>query len=166
FIFDKSGNLFATVRLEGTGALICSADGTCLYNWKKVRLKTKFDSALLFEHDDDIYLVSRRSLDGDIDKLKNRTTETKRRARNLIRYSITRKVTALYKLNKKDLSVTLVTDFPSTGDNAIPGISKLDNDNYVLMNYSSDIHGKKKNWIRGQLGKTYIYWTTLHFGAK
>ena len=166
FIFDKSGNLFATVRLEGTGALICSADGTCLYNWKKVRLKTKFDSALLFEHDDDIYLVSRRSLDGDIDKLKNRTNETKRRARNLIRYSITRKVTALYKLNKKDLSVSLITDFPSTGDTAFPGISKLDNDNYVLMNYSSDIHGKKKNWIRGQLGKTYIYWTKLHFGAK
>ena len=164
FIFDKSGNLFATVRLEGTGALICSADGTCLYNWKKIRLKTKFDSALLFEHNDDIYLISRRSLDGDIDKLKNRTNETKRRARNLIRYSITRKVTALYKLDKKDLSVTHITDFPSTGDNAFPGISKIDDDNYVLMNYSSDIHGKKKNWIRGQLGKTYLYWTRLHFG--
>jgi hypothetical protein len=163
FIFDKSGNLFATVRLEGTGALICSADGTCLYNWKKIRLKTKFDSALLFEHNDDIYLISRRSLDGDIDKLKNRTNETKRRARNLIRYSITRKVTALYKLDKKSLAVTLITDFPSTGDNAFPGISKIDDDNYVLMNYSSDIHGKKKNWIRGQLGKTYIYWTKLHF---
>lgn len=165
FIFDKSGNLFATVRLEGTGALICSADGNCLYNWKKVRLKTKFDSALFFEHKDDIYLVSRRSLDGDIDKLKNRTNETKRRARNLIRYSITRKVTALYKLNKKDLSVTLVTDFPSTGDNAFPGISKIDDDNYVLMNYSSNIHGKKKSWISGQLGKTYLYWTRLHFEA-
>jgi hypothetical protein len=166
FIFDKSGNLFATVRLEGTGALICSADGTCLYNWKKVRLKTKFDSALLFEHGDDIYLISRRSLDGDIDKLKNRTNETKRRARNLIRYSITRKVTALYKLDKKSLSVTHITDFPSTGDNAFPGISQLDENNYVLMNYSSDIHGKKKNWIRGQLGKTYLYWTKLHFEPK
>ena len=166
FIFDKSGNLFATVRLEGTGALICSADGRCLYNWKKIRLKTKFDSALLFEHKDDIYLISRRSLDGDIDKLKNRTNETKRRARNLIRYSITRKVTALYKLDKKELSVTHILDFPSTGDTAFPGISQVDEDNYVLMNYSSDIHGKKKNWIRGQLGKTYIYWTKLHFDAK
>ena len=164
FIFDKSGNLFATVRLEGTGALICSADGTCLYNWKKIRLKTKFDSALLFMHKDDVYLISRRSLDGDIDKLKHRTNETKGRARNLIRYSITRKVTALYKLDKKDLSVTHILDFPSTGDNAFPGISQLDENNYVLMNYSSDIHGKKKNWIRGQLGKTYLYSTTLHFG--
>ena len=163
FIFDKSGNLFATVRLEGTGALICSADGNAIYNWKKVRLKTKYDSALLFEHNDDIYLVSRRNIDGDIDKVKHRKNETQRRARNLIRYSITRKVTSLYKLNKEALSMELVTDFPSTGDNAFPGICKLDNDNYILMNYSSDIHGKKKNWIRGQFGKTYIYWTTLHF---
>ena len=151
------------MRLEGTGALICSADGTCLYNWKKVRLKTKFDSALMFTHNDDIYLISRRSLDGDIDKLKNRTSETKGRARNLIRYSITRKVTALYKLNKKELSVTHVMDFPSTGDTAFPGISQLDENNYVLMNYSSDIHGRKKSWIDGQFGKTYIYWTKLHF---
>jgi len=166
FIFDKSGNLFATVRLEGTGALICSADGKCLYNWKKIRLKTKFDSALLFTHKDDIYLISRRSLDGDIDKLKNRTNETKRRARNLIRYSITRKVTALYKLDKKNLSVTHILDFPSTGDTAFPGISQLDENNYVLMNYSSDIHGKKKSWIRGQLGKTYLYWTKLHFSKE
>lgn len=164
FIFDKSGKLFATVRLEGTGALVCSADAASLYNWKKVRIKSKFDSALLFAHNDDIYLVSRRNLDGDIDKVKNRTNEKQRRARNLIRYSITRKVTSLYKLNKQDLTMSLVTDFPSTGDNAFAGISKLDDNNYVLMNYSSDIHGKKKNWIRGQLGKTYLYWTKLHFG--
>lgn len=163
FIFDKRGDLYATVRLEGTGALICSADASSIYNWKKVRIKSKFDSALLFERNDDIYLVSRRNLDGDIDKVKNRKNETQRRARNLIRYSITRKVTSLYKLDKKNLEMTLVTDFPSTGDNAFPGISKLDDNNYILMNYSSDIHGKKKNWIRGQLGKTYLYWTKLHF---
>jgi len=163
FIFDKSGNLFATVRLEGTGALICSADATALNTWKKVRLKSKFDSALLFGHDDEIYLVSRRNIDGDIDKVKNRTNETRGRARNLIRYSITRKVTSLYKFNKNDLSVSLITDFPGTGDNAYAGITKIDDNNYVLMNYSSNIHGKKKNWIRGQLGKTYIYWTKLHF---
>ena len=83
--------------------------------------------------------------------------------RNLIRYSITRKVTSLFKLNKSDLTMSLVTDFPSTGDNAYAGISKLDDNNYLLMNYSSNINGPKKNWIRGQLGKTYIYWTKLKF---
>jgi hypothetical protein len=163
FIFDKRGDLYATVRLEGTGALVCSADASSIYNWKKVRIKSKFDSALLFERNDEIYLVSRRNLDGDIDKVKNRKSETQRRARNLIRYSITRKVTSLYKLDKKKLEMAWITDFPSTGDNAFPGICQLDDNNYLLMNYSSDIHGRKKNWIRGQFGKTYLYWTKLHF---
>lgn len=163
FIFDSTGNLYSTVRLEGTGALVCKADKTCIYDWKKIRVKTKYDSALLFAHNDNIYLVSRRNLDGEIDKVKHRKSETQGRARNLIQYSITRKVTSLFKLNKDDLSLTQVTDFPSTGDNSFPGIVQLDNDNYVLMNYSSDIQKKKKNWIRGQLGKTYIYWTKLKF---
>ncbi|HWB65025.1 MAG TPA: hypothetical protein VG603_16015 [Chitinophagales bacterium] len=163
FIFDKTGNLYATVRLEGTGALICKADKCCIGNWKKVRTKDKYDSALLFNHANDIYLVSRRNLDGPVDKLDHRTSETKRRMRNLIRYSITRKVTSLFRLNKDSLTLSLVTDFPSTGDTAFPGMVKLDDNTYLLMNYSSNITGRKKSWIAGQLGKTYIYWTKLKF---
>jgi hypothetical protein len=163
FIFDKAGNLFATVRLEGTGALICKADKTSIGQWKTLRTKTKYDSALLFDHKDDVYLVSRRNLDGDIDKVKHRKNETQGRARNLIRYSITRKVTSLFKLNKEDLSMSELCTFPSTGDNAYAAISQSGPNEYVLMNYSSDIHGPRKNWIRGQLGRTYIYWTKLRF---
>ena len=163
FIFDKQGNLFSTVRLEGTGSFVCKADKSDLTKWEKKRSKTKYDSALLFDHQDDVYLVSRRNVDGEIDKTKNRKNEKQGRMRNLIRYSITRKVTSLFKLNKNDLTMALVTDFPSTGDNAYAGISKLDDNNYLLMNYSSNINGPKKNWIRGQLGKTYIYWTKLRF---
>ncbi|MDB5283897.1 MAG: hypothetical protein JWO06_2972 [Bacteroidota bacterium] len=163
FIFDKAGNLFATVRLEGTGALVCKADKSAIGTWTTNRVKTKYDSALLFDHNDEVYLVSRRNLDGDMDKVKVRKNEKQRRARNLIRYSITRKVTSLFKFNKEKLTLDLVTDFPSTGDNSFPGVVKLDNDTYLLMNYSSNIHGHKKNWIRGQFGKTYIYWTKLKF---
>jgi hypothetical protein len=163
FIFDKAGDLYATVRLEGSGALVCSADKTAIGNWKKVRTKTKYDSALFFANNDDLYLISRRNLDGDIDKVKNRKNEKQGRARNLIRYSITRKVTSLFKLNKKDLTLSLVSDFPTTGDNAFPGITQVDSNTYVVMNYSSDYNKRKKNWIQGQLGKTYIYYTTLRF---
>lgn len=163
FIFDKAGNLYATVRLEGTGALICKADKCCINNWVQVRTKHKYDSALMFCHNDDIYLVSRRNMDGPMDKKKNRTNEKQRRIRNMVRYWWTRKVTALFKLNKSDLSLSLVTDLPSTGDTAFPGIVPLGDDDYLLMNYSSDIKGRKKTWFTGQLGKTYIYWTKLHF---
>ena len=163
FIFDKQGNLFSTVRLEGTGSLVCKADKTAIGNWEKKRSKTKYDSALLFDHNDEVYLVSRRNIDGEIDKVKHRKNEKQGRIANLIRYSITRKVTSLFKLNKDDLTLSLITDFPSTGDNAYAGISKIDDNTYLLMNYSSNIKGKKKNWIRGQLGKTYVYWTKLKF---
>ncbi len=163
FIFDKQGNLFSTVRLEGTGSLVCKAGKNNLKNWQKVRGKTKYDSTLLFDHQDDVYLVSRRNIDGDIDKVKNRKNDKQGRVRNLIRYSITRKVTSLFKLNKDSLTLSLVTDFPSTGDNAYAGIAKVDSNTYVLMNYSSDINKHKKNWIRGQMGKTYIYFTKLKF---
>lgn len=163
FIFDKQGNLFSTVRLEGTGSLVCKADNITLGNWKKVRSKTKYDSALLFEHNEEVYLVSRRNLDGEIDKVKNRKNEKQGRARNLIRYSITKKVTALFKLNKDSLTLTPLVDFPSTGDNAYAGISDYAPGKYLLMNYSSNIKGRKKNWISGQLGRTFIYWTILSF---
>lgn len=163
FIFDKKGDMYATVRLEGTGALVCKAPARNLSNWQQRRTKAKYDSALLFEHNDDIYLISRRNVDGDMDKVKNRKNDKQGRVHNLIRYSITRKVTALYKFDKDNLTVTPVIDFPSTGDNAYAGIAQVDANIYVVMNYSSDIAKRKKNWIRGQLGKTYIYWTKLRF---
>ena len=72
-------------------------------------------------------------------------------------------MTSVFKLNKKDLSLTLVSDLPSTGDNAFPGIVKIDDNNYVLMNYSSNIKGRKKIWFTGQLGRTYIYMRKLTF---
>jgi hypothetical protein len=81
---------------------------------------------------------------------------------NLIRYSSTRKKTALFKLDKEQLEMKPILDFPSTGDCSYPAIQQLNEHDYLLMNYSSDINKKEKNWIRGQLGKTYIYWTVLH----
>ncbi|HEY0261390.1 MAG TPA: hypothetical protein VGB95_00055, partial [Chitinophagales bacterium] len=211
FIFDKEHNLYATIRLEGSGSLICKASKDSLSKWTYKRYKHKYDSALLFDHDDDIYLVSRRNLDGEIDKSdyvypdsneikslpksiavtqtetnntqpkdttiklkteskevtvtgnKNRAKRPPSRTSNLIRYSLTRKRTALFKFNKEKLDVEWLLDFPSTGDCSYPAIQKLNASDYLLMNYSSDIEKPEKNWIRGQLGKTYIYWTVLHF---
>lgn len=81
----------------------------------------------------------------------------------MVRYWFTTKVTSVFKLNKQDLSLSLVADLPSTGDTAFPGIVKLGDDSYVLMNYSSNIKGRKKVWFSGQLGRTYIYMSKLTF---
>lgn len=163
FIFDKDGNLFATVRLEGTGSLVCKADRSDLVNWQTTRSKYKYDSALLFEYKNEIYLISRRNLDGEVDKVKNRKRENQGRANNLIRYSITQKVTALFKLNKENLTLSHLVDFPSTGDCSYPAIAPISETYFLLMNYSSNIKGRKKNWLNGQFGKTYIYQSMLKF---
>ena len=164
FIFDSKGDLYSTVRLEGTGALVCKADKGAMQQWKSKRTKYKYDSALMFMHNDEVFVVARNNADGEMDKVKHRKSEKQGKFRNLLRYSFTKKTTALYKLDKENLSLSVVTDFPSTGDCSYAGISPVDDNTYVIMNYSSDIKGKKKNWISGQLGKTYIYWTKLRFG--
>lgn len=163
FIFDKKGDMYATVRLEGTGALVCKADKGSMQTWNYKRTKYKYDSALLFDHNDDIYLIARRNIDGEMDKVKHRKNEKQGKMRNLIRYSLTKKVTALYKLDKDSLTVTPLMDFPSTGDCSYAGIAQIDKDSYIVMNYTNDITKRKRIWLNGQLGKTYIYSTVLHF---
>lgn len=154
FIFDKDGNIWGTLRMEGDGAMVFYAPADDIANWKTRYTKHKYDSALLFEHNGEFYLVSRRNLDGTAAKSNIRTY-------NLVRYSFTRKRTAIYHFNREKLSIDWIADFPSTGDTAFPGIAPLGDGKYFLINYSSDIHGKEKSWIRGQLGKTYIYSTIL-----
>jgi hypothetical protein len=160
FIFDSTGTLYSVVRLEGYGGLICKANKDSIYNWHYVRTKYKYDSPLFFEHTNDIYLISRRNLDGATDR--SREGKKAHRTYNLVRYSLTRKKTALFKLNKNDLSLTHILDFPSTGDCSFAGIEKLNDTDYLVMNYSSDISKKEKIWLRGQEGKTYLYWSVLH----
>ena len=163
FIFDSIGNLFATVRLESEGALICSAPKNQIENWDFVKTKYKYDSALLFLHGNDVYLVSRRNMDGEMDKANPKRKPSFRKKYNLIRYSFTKKKTALFKFNKEQKSLEWIMDFPSTGDNAFPGIVQIEPNKYVLFNYTNDPSKQEKTWIRGQFGKTNIYYTTLIF---
>ena len=163
FEFDKAGNLWATVRLEGKGAFIAYADKDSLGKWKLYPVDDKFDSALMFTHDDDIYVISRRNLDGNFAKAPLWWPYFFRQKFNLVSYSFSSKVTALFKLDKKCMALEHVVDFPSTGDNSYPALVTLTDSTYMMLNYSSDINGKSKNWFRGQLGKTYIYQTELLF---
>lgn len=160
FIFDTTGTLYAVVRLEGFGGLVCKASKDSIDKWHYEKTKYKYDSSLLFEHKNNIYLIARRNMDGPCD----RSSEGKKphRVYNLVRYSLTKKRTALFKLNKEQLSFLPLLDFPSTGDCSFAGIQKLNETDYLVMNYSSDISNKEKMWLRGQHGKTFLYWTILH----
>ncbi len=163
FIFDEEGNLWATVRLEGMGAYVAYADKDSLHNWHLYKTKKKYDSAMLFKHDGNIYLISRRNLDGDFDKAPKWFPYAMRQKVNLIKYSLTEKVTAVYQLDKTTKTIVHLFDLPSTGDTAFPGIAPLTDTSYALLNYSSPIEKRSRNWVRGQLGRTFIYLTELHF---
>lgn len=168
FIFDKQGNLFSVVRAEGFGSFNCFANADSLHLWQKKYSPFKYDSSLLFEHQEFIFLIARRNLDGPADKLPNRTTDNlKKRRKNLIRYSLTPKKTAIFWYNTDSLTLQWLQDFPSHGDNAFPAICPIpDNPNaYFLVNYSSDLKKERKNWcwLKGQLKKTYLYATILTF---
>lgn len=162
FIFDREGNLWATVRIEGSGSYLCYAPKDSLGHWRKKFSKTKYDSALLLEHGGEIYLIARRHLKGDATPVEH--PDKKQRRKNLLRYSLSRKVTALFRINREKMEIEHITDFPSTGDTAFPAVAPRDSSSYFLLNYSSDIHKAPKNWLRGQLGKTYLYQTILSFG--
>ncbi len=161
FEFDKEGNLWATIRLEGSGSYVVFASKDSLHVWQHWFSKHKYDSALMFEHKDEMYVVARRHIKGAATKVEVPTATQRRN--NLLKYSFSRKYTALYKLDKEKHCLNHLMDFPSTGDNAFPGIAKIDENSYYLLNYSSDIHKREKNWVTGQFGKTYIYWTVLRF---
>ncbi len=161
FIFDKEGNIWSTVRLEGSGSYLCFASKDSLGKWTKKFSKLKYDSALLLDQDDDIFLISRRHLKGDATQVE--IPNKKERRKNLIRYSFSKKVTALFKINKEKMEIDHVMDFPSTGDTAYPAVARADDGSYYVLNYSSNINKRKKIWIGGQLGKTYLYQTQLHF---
>lgn len=167
FEFDDEGNLWATIRLESDGALIAYADKNNLSDWRLVFSKYKYDSAFMFKYKNEMYVIARKNLDGDgsFAKASRHIPDKIRHKYNLLKYSFTKKTTALYKLNKKNKKLVFLADLMGTGDTAFPALVSASEEKpeFILMNYSSDISGKEKNWIKGQLSKTFIYWTKMCF---
>ena len=157
FIFDNNGDIWGVARSEFDGSHTFHAKRDALHQWTTKHSEFKYDSSLLFEKDGDIFLIARRNLDGDGRYVR----KPGKHNRNLLRYSFTKKTTAIFKLDKANMSWTHLRDFKSTGDTAFPALVKNDDGSFLLMNYSSDIGKRDKTWIKGQLGKTYIYMTEL-----
>jgi hypothetical protein len=85
---------------------------------------------------------------------------------NLLRYSLTRKRTALYRVELTTNTLVALFDFPSKGDTAFPALVPLDESSYYLVNYSCALNGPDWPWIGGQLAGTNLYETVLRFESK
>lgn len=163
FAFDAEGNLTAVVRLEVSGALVCTAPRDNLAEWTCTPLNHKYDSSLLLEHGGAFYLVARRNVAGAFNRGQAWLPTPMRRAWRLGRYWFTRKRTALYQVHPEEGRVTPLFDFPSRGDTAFPAIIPLDANRYYLVNYSSPIDGPDWPWLLGQVTGSRLYAATLRF---
>ncbi len=163
FEFDDEGNLYATIRLEMKGGKVCYAPKERLSAWACKFSPYKYDSALMFRRGQDFYVIARRNVAGAYNRKSGLLPETLRSKWYLARYSLTRKRTALYKLDKAKMELLPVMDFPSRGDTAYAGLAQLSKDKYLMFNYSSDITGFDWSWLGGQLTGSRIYSTVLEF---
>jgi hypothetical protein len=168
FEFDEQGNMYTAIRNEAGdgktwGSKVCRAEPGDLSDWHCVNTTYKYDSPLMFRHCDDIYLIARRNIDGTYDKEARWLPNPVESLYYLARYWWTKKRTALYKLDKDNLSFEPVLDFPSRGDTAFPALVRLDENRYLMYNYSSPLHGPDRVWMTGQLTGTQIYSTIIFF---
>ena len=172
FEFDYKGNLWAVSRLEdgdqtGFGAHVIFADKDSLYNWQfpKEASSNIYMSPKMFNHNDELYLIARKQLGRKpFGKTSRDKSLAKQRFRNWVGYSLTPKTTALFKIDQVERKVEWLMDLPGVGDTAFPSIVRLSKNRFLVANYSSPIHKRKKrSWLSGQLGKTGIYLIVIEF---
>lgn len=164
FEFDDEGNLMAVVRQEVRGgSMVCTAKKDNLGEWECHFSPYKVDSALLFKHGGDFYVIGRRNVAGPCDRGLTFFGEIVQHAWNMALYSMTRKRTALYRIDLEEKRMVPLFDFPSKGDTAFAGMVPLDESSYYVVNYSSPIDGVDWPWLGGQVFGSRLYETVLRF---
>lgn len=162
FVFNEQGDLWGVSRLEFDGSYIYHAKAGNLAEWETWWSPHKFDSPIMFMNQGRIFLIARRNMDKKGGEFFKKEGKYKK---SLVRYSFRKKTTALYVMDTENKALLHIKDFNSTGDCAFPGIAPITDSTYHVLNYSSNINKRKKAWIVGQLGKTFIYHSILNVGS-
>ncbi len=165
FEFDEAGNLVALVRTEAYGALVCTAPAERLERWDCSRTPYRHDSPLLFRHGRHFYAVARRSLGGPLDRGHDWLPGRLEPLWYLLRYSASRKRTAVYRIEPETRRAVPLLDLPSRADTAFASHVPLGGDRFWIVNYSSDPSGPDYPWIGGQLLGSQIYDQELRLPA-
>lgn len=165
FNFGPDGTMYGVLRSDSFGSRIFAAAGGDLSKRRTRNSKFRYDSALLFSHERRSFVIARRNLDGSPNKAGRRLPRAVRSAYNLTRYSLTKKRTSLFALNPETLEIQLLFDIPSHGDTGFPALCPINDHEYLLINYSSELRGDDDYaWIRGQFKPTKLYAYRLSFG--
>lgn len=158
FEFDEDGNIFGTIRSIIYPNLNFFASSANPEKWKIKIDKFKCDGPQLFKHKNKYFLIARRSLFYKLPKEPFRFFRIPRKTHKIIRYSLSRKRTAVYQFNHQKLEIKHIADLPSHGDTGYAAVTKICENKYLLVYYSSDISTKKDfRWLRGQISRTKLY---------
>jgi hypothetical protein len=172
FDFDQDGRLWGVTRDEdgddtGFGSHVISSADDSLAHWifPATADREIYESPRMFHHGSELYLVARRDIHGPYDKMAHWFPFDIRKWFNLASYSLRIHRTSLYHLNRETRAVEWIQDLPSAGDTAFPSIVQLDDDHYLIANYTSPLNKTRWTWITGQTSKrgTGIYILPLSF---
>lgn len=169
--FDELGNLWAVTRNEdgddnGFGSQVMFASKENLQAWKQIGTLDPncYQSPKMFRVGKELYLIGRKNL---AEKPFMRTDMSYpmmlQRIFNWVGFSLTPKGSALYKINKSNGRIEFVMDLPGHGDTSFPSIHRLNEKEFLIANYTSDLTDKERSWIVGQLNDTQIYLLKLTF---
>jgi hypothetical protein len=156
------GGWVAVTRKEGPagwGSDVCRADSPGTRNWRVRNHPVKLDSPLLFRDGDDVLLIARRQVafDGRYDLGWKRLSPARRTKTYQGLYWLTRKRTAVWRVDPDTLDVEWLTDLPSKGDTCFPAIAAEGDGRYTVYNYTSPLDGFDRPWVLGQFGPTHIH---------
>lgn len=165
----SDGRIVAVSRNEagdadGFGMKICKTTAADPGNWQCVHDPRKYDSPLLIEQADRVWLIGRRNVtaDGHYDLGHDGKSQDEKYLAYQLAYWDAPKRCALWEIDPDSLTVTFVLDLPSRGDTCFPEALPLDGGRHLLFNYTSPLDGDADpSWATGQSGATSIYRITL-----
>ena len=168
--FTPEGSVIAVMRNEagdadGWGSKVCRGEADALGAWTCVPDPKKYDSPLVFSHDNRIWLIARRNVteSGAYDLEMRELDPREQTTAYSIDYWQHPKRCSLWEVDPESLTVSWVLDFPSKGDTCFASILPAGDDRYTVYNYSSDPNGEDLGWLQGQTQPTQIYRQDLIF---
>lgn len=169
FVFADDGAVIAVIRNEagdpdfGWGSKICRAEPDDLGTWNCVADPKKYDSPLMLKHSSGIYLIARRNLTdtGNYDLFYRDKTPKEQTTAYNGDYWTKPKRCSLWKVDPNTLEVSFLFDLPSNGDTCFASAVQLNDDQYMVYNYTSPMDDPELRWVDGQTLPTSIYRLTL-----
>ena len=168
--FTPEGTVIAVMRNEagdadGWGSKICRGEAHAIGDWTCMPDPKKYDSPLVFSHQNRIWLIARRNVtDSGAYDLEMRDLDPRDQTTAYsIDYWQHPKRCSLWEIDAESLRVSWVLDLPSKGDTCFASMLPAGDDRYTVYNYRSDPKGDDLGWLQGQTQPTQIYRQDLVF---